>query len=90
MACTDECVSERDCRKFEESLRKDFIIKKKFWERVEVKKYLHRVSDAGTRLLLPSALARGKSILGIYVRTFSHLRRRRRLDVYARARIQYI
>ena len=31
------------------------------------------------------------SILGIYVcvRTFGHLRRRRRLDVYARARIQY-
>ena len=25
----------------------------------------------------------------IYVRTFGHLRRRRRLDVYARARIQY-
>ena len=29
------------------------------------------------------------SILGIYVRTFGHLRRCRRLDVYARARIQY-
>ena len=55
------------------------------------------------KTLLPSALARGninRSILGIYVRTYVRssaqartsrrsLRRHRRLDVYARARIQY-
>ena len=37
-----------------ESLRKDLIIKamyKKFGERVEFKKYLHGVSDAGTPLI---------------------------------------
>ena len=48
----DECISERECRKFEEGL--DIKVKlamyKKFEKRVELKKYLHGVSDAGTRL----------------------------------------
>ena len=48
MSCVAECISERECRKF------DLIIKamyKTFGKNVEFKKYLHGVSDAGTRLL---------------------------------------
>ena len=45
LACIDECISERECRKFEE------VLDNKFGKKVEFKKYLHGVSDAGTRLL---------------------------------------
>ena len=58
LACIDECISNRECRKFEEGLVK-LAMYKNFGKRIEFKKYLHGVSDAGTRLLLPSALARG-------------------------------
>ena len=53
MACVDECISERECRKFEEGLdnKVNLAMYKKFGKRVEFKKYLHGVSDAGTRLL---------------------------------------
>ena len=47
LACIDECISERECRKCEEGLDN----KKKFGKRVEFMKYSHGVSDAGTRLL---------------------------------------
>ena len=50
LACIDECISERNV----ESLRKDLVklaMYKKFGKRVEFKKYLRGVSDAGTRLL---------------------------------------
>ena len=50
LGCIDECISERDCRKFEEGL--DNKVKLAIYgKRVEFKKYLHGVSDAGTRLL---------------------------------------
>ena len=56
LACIDECISKRGCRKFEEGLdnkvKLDMYMYKKFGKRVEFKKYLHGVSDAGTRLLL--------------------------------------
>ena len=45
LACIDECISKREYRKFEEGLDNKVI---KFGKRVEVKKYLHGVSDAGT------------------------------------------
>ena len=47
------CISERECRKFEEGLdnKVKLPMYKKFGKRVEFKKYLHGVSDAGTRLL---------------------------------------
>ena len=47
LACIDECISERECRK-------DLIVNwlcTKVGKRVEYNKYLHGVSDAGTRLL---------------------------------------
>ena len=47
LACIDECISERECRKFGGNL----ATYKKFGMRVEFKKYLRGVSDAGTRLL---------------------------------------
>ena len=50
MSCVEECISERECRKFEEGLNK-FAMYKTFGKNVEFKKYLHGVSDAGTRLL---------------------------------------
>ena len=53
LACIDECISERECRKFEEGLDKvKLAMYKKFGKRVEFRKYLHCVSDAGTRLSL--------------------------------------
>ena len=47
MSCVEECISERECRKFEEGLNK-LAMYRMFGE---FKKYLHAVSDAGTRLL---------------------------------------
>ena len=43
MSCVEECISDRECRKFEEGLEM-------FGKNVEFKS-LHGVSDAGTRLL---------------------------------------
>ena len=50
MSCVEECISERECRKFEEGLVK-LATYKTFGKDVEFKNYLHGVSDAGTRLL---------------------------------------
>ena len=53
MAGIDECISERECKKFEDGLdnKVKLAIYQKLGKRVEFKKYLHGVSDAGTRLL---------------------------------------
>ena len=53
MSCVEECISERECRKFEEGLNNKvkLAMYKMFGKNVEFKKYLHGVSDAGTRLL---------------------------------------
>ena len=53
MSCVEECISERECRKFEEGLVK-LATYKTFGKNVEFKKYLHGVSDAGTRLSFKS------------------------------------
>ena len=50
MSCVEDCISERECRKFEEGLNK-LATYKTFGKNVDFKKYLHGVSDAGTRLL---------------------------------------
>ena len=53
MASVEECISERESRKFEEGL--DTKVKlgmyKRFGKSVEFKKYLHGICDAGSRLL---------------------------------------
>ena len=49
LAGIDECISERECR-FEEGLDSKVKLAKKFGKRVEFKKFLHGVSNAGTRL----------------------------------------
>ena len=53
MGCVDECISERESRRFEDGL--NFKVKldiyKRFGKSVEFIKYLHRVCDAGSRLL---------------------------------------
>ena len=53
MACVEECISERESRKFEEGLntKVKLDIYKRFGKSVEFKKYLHGVCDAGSRLL---------------------------------------
>ena len=53
LAGIDEFISKRECRKFEEGLdnKVKLDMHKKFGKRVEFKKYLHGVSDAGTRSL---------------------------------------
>ena len=50
MSCVEECISERECRKFEEGLNNKVKLAM-FGKNVKFKKYLHGVSDAGTRLL---------------------------------------
>ena len=50
MSCVEDCISERECRKFEEGLNK-LATYKTFGKNVDFKKYLHGVSDAGTRLI---------------------------------------
>ena len=54
MACVEECISERESRRFEKGLntRVNLDIYKLFGKSVEFKKYLHGVCDAGSRLLL--------------------------------------
>ena len=53
LACVEECISERESRKFEEGLntKVKLDIYKRFGRSVEFKKYLHGVCDAGSRLL---------------------------------------
>ena len=53
MACVEECISERESRRFEEGLntKVKLDIYKRFGKSVEFKKYLHGVCDAGSRLL---------------------------------------
>ena len=54
LTCVEECISERESRKFEEGLNtkvKLDILYKRFGKSVEFKKYLHGVCDAGSRLL---------------------------------------
>ena len=52
MSCVEECISESECRKFEEGLNNKvkLAMYKTFGKNVEFKKYLHGVSDAGTRI----------------------------------------
>ena len=51
--CVEDCIRERECRKFEEGLNNKvkLTMYKSFGKCVEFKKYLHGVSDAGSRLL---------------------------------------
>ena len=53
LACVEECISERESRRFEEGLNTKVTldIYKRFGKSVEFKKYLHGVCDAGSRLL---------------------------------------
>ena len=53
MACVEECISERESRKFEEGLNTKVKLDmyKRFGKSVEFKKYLHGICDAGSRLL---------------------------------------
>ena len=51
-ACVEECISERESRKFEEGLNTKVKLGmyKRFGQSVEFKKYLHGIRDAGSRL----------------------------------------
>ena len=53
LGCVEECISERESRRFEEGLntKVKLDIYKRFGKSVEFKKYLHGVCDAGSRLL---------------------------------------
>ena len=53
MSCVEECISERECRNFEEGLNNRIKLATyiTFSKNVEFKKYSHGVSDAGSRLL---------------------------------------
>ena len=53
MASVEECISERESRKFEEGLNTKVKLGmyKRFSKSVEFKKYLHGICDAGSRLL---------------------------------------
>ena len=52
MSCVEECISERECRKFEEGLNINVeLARYKVFGKNVNKMYLHVVSDAGTRLL---------------------------------------
>ena len=53
MAYVEECISERESRKFEEGLNSKvkLDIYKRFGKSVEFKKYLHGICDAGSKLL---------------------------------------
>ena len=53
MACVEECISERESRKFEEGLNTKVKLDtyKRFGKSVEFKKYLHGICDAGNRFL---------------------------------------
>ena len=53
ITCVEECISERESRKFEEGLVTEVKLDsyKRFGKSVELKKYLHGIGDAGSRLL---------------------------------------
>ena len=53
MACVEECISERESRKFEEGLNTKVKLDmyKRFGKIVEFKKYLHGICDTGSGLL---------------------------------------
>ena len=53
LACVEECISERESRRFEEGLntKVKLDIYKRFGKSVEFKKYLRGICDAGSRLL---------------------------------------
>ena len=53
MACVEECISERESRKFEGGLntKVKLDIYKWFGKSVEFTKYLHGICDAGSRFL---------------------------------------
>ena len=53
LACVEECISERERRRFEEGINTNvkLDIYKRFGKSVEFKKYLHGGSDARSRLL---------------------------------------
>ena len=53
LAYVEECISERESRRFEEGLntKVKLDIYKRFGKSVEFKKYLHGVCDTGSRLL---------------------------------------
>ena len=53
MAYVEECISERESRKFEDGLttKVKLDMYKLFGKSVEFKKYLHGICDAGIRLL---------------------------------------
>ena len=52
LACVEECISERENRRFEDGLntKVKLDIYKRFSKSVEFKKYLHGVCDTGSRL----------------------------------------
>ena len=52
MACVEECISERESRKFEEGLntKVKLDVYKRFGKSVEFMKYLHGICDAGSKL----------------------------------------
>ena len=55
MACVEECISERESRKFEglnTKVKLDMYYYKRFGKSVEFKKKLHGICDEGSRLLL--------------------------------------
>ena len=53
MASVEECISERESRKFEEGLNTKVKLDmyKRFGKSIEFNKYLHGICDAGSRLL---------------------------------------
>ena len=54
MASVEECISERERRKFEEGLNTKVKLDmyKRFGKSVEFKKYLNGICDAGSRIYL--------------------------------------
>ena len=59
LACVEECISERESRRFEDGLtiKVKLNIYKWFGRSVVYKKYRHGVCDAGSRLLFKSKLS---------------------------------
>ena len=53
MACVEECIRERESKKFEEGLNTKVKLDmyKRFGKNIEFNKYLHRICDAGNRFL---------------------------------------
>ena len=64
MASVEECISERECKLYDEGLNSKVKLSlyRTFSKNVGLKKYLHGVSDAGSRLLL--ILSSGQGPMG--------------------------